>query len=190
MRLPATRFSQSMTRFILQIRPLSMASRGNPLILQIITFLLSIIQPYYTIAHHKSQLKNPEPGRGAGSGLSADRRPRQRRRKAAGKAGSHKDDQITLESPDKTENRINYRKWLTSPKVFGIITFDIEKKKKKGKRRTPSDEKSGTGLYFRFCAYHEREFLPRREVSSHIHFPARMTGVADDTAVRDFLVYQ
>ena len=106
------------------------------------------------------------------------------------KAGSHKDDQRTLESPDKTENRINYRKWLTSPKVFGIITLDIEYSNKKGKRRTPSDEKSGTGLYFRFCAYHEREFLPRREVSSHIHFPARMTGVADDTAVRDFLVYQ
>ena len=37
------------------------------------------------------------------------------------KAGSHKDDQITLESPNKTEIRINYRKWLTSPKIFDIF---------------------------------------------------------------------
>ena len=95
-----------------------------------------------------------------------------------------------MESPDKAEIRINCRKWLTSPKVFGIITLDIEYSNKKGKRRTPSDEKAGTGLYCRFCAYNERELLPLREVSSHIHFPVRMTGVADDTAVRDFLVYQ
>ena len=146
MRLPSTRFSQSMTRFILQIRPLSMASRRNTLILKIITFLLSITQPYYTTARHKSQLQNPEPGRGAGSGLSADRRPRQRKRKAAGKAGSHKDDQITLESPDIAEIKSNCRKWLTSPKEFDILALDIKYSNKKGKRRTPSDEKAGTDL--------------------------------------------
>ena len=111
-------------------------------------------------------------------------------KRTAGKSGSHQDDHRTWESPDKTEIKTNYRKWLTSPKKFDILALDIKCSNKKGKRRTPSDEKAGTGLYCRFCAYNERELLPLREVSSHIHFPVRMTGVADDTAVRDFLVYQ
>ena len=48
----------------------------------------------------------------------------------------------------------------------------------------PSNEKAQTGLYYRFCAYHERELLPQREALSHLHFIVRMTGVADDTVVR------
>jgi hypothetical protein len=62
------------------------------------------------------------------------------------KAGSHKDDQLILESPDIAEMKTNCRKWLTSPKVFDILTLDIKCSNKKGKRRTPSDEKAGTDL--------------------------------------------
>ena len=57
-------------------------------------------------------------------------------------------------------------------------------------RSAPYDEKAQTCLSYRLCAYHEREFLPQLEVSSHIHFPARVNGSADGTVVRDFLVYQ
>ena len=39
------------------------------------------------------------------------------------KAGSHKDDQITLESPDIAEIKTNCRKWLTSPKEFDILVL-------------------------------------------------------------------
>ena len=57
-------------------------------------------------------------------------------------------------------------------------------------RSASYDEKAQTGLSYRFCAYHERELLPRREVLSHLHFTVRMTGFADDTAVRIFLLAQ
>ena len=67
-------------------------------------------------------------------------------KRTAVKAGSHKDDQITLESPDIAEIKTNCRKWLTSPKIFDIIALDIKYSNKKGKRRTPSDEKAGTDL--------------------------------------------
>ena len=67
-------------------------------------------------------------------------------KRTAGKSGYHQDDHRTWDSPDKTEIRINYRKWLTSPKTFDIIALDIKYSNKKGKRRTPSDEKAGTDL--------------------------------------------
>ena len=75
-------------------------------------------------------------------------------KRTAGKSGYHQDDHRTWDSPDKAEIRLNYRKWLTSTKVFDILTLNIKCSNKKWKRRSPSDEKTGTGLYFRFCAYH------------------------------------
>ena len=57
-------------------------------------------------------------------------------------------------------------------------------------RSAPYDEKAQTCLSYRLCAYHEREFLPRREALSHFHFTVRMTGFAEDTVMRIFLLAQ
>ena len=64
-------------------------------------------------------------------------------KRTALKAGSHKDDQITLESPDIAEIKTNCRKWLTSPKILGILILDIKYSNKKEKGGPQAMKKPG-----------------------------------------------